>query len=151
MATGVRLVTPQVGTAHVSPITAHPQSGLANAISYRLSLGVATLLASFSGPVVRVAPPKVLFLGAHALLIAGTILLAFGDSPEKYWPFVFPGLAIGSARAMFMYTLARYSMAHSLTMVEAETITIVVSQRRHMSERPIRYGRGRRCGVQFGN
>ena len=42
------------------------------------------------------------------MIIPGTILLAFGDSPERYWPFVFPGLVLGSAGAMVTYMHVRY-------------------------------------------
>ena len=35
------------------------------------------------------------------------VLFCFADAPGTYWPFVFPGLALGSAGAMLAYTHTR--------------------------------------------
>ncbi|OBZ65921.1 hypothetical protein A0H81_14087 [Grifola frondosa] len=71
---------------------------------HMIPIGVAALLASFAGPLSRFFSTKLLILFGHILMIVATILLALGDGPDKYWPFVFPGLVLGSAGAMITYS-----------------------------------------------
>lgn len=62
----------------------------------------------------------VILLG-FTLLLAGTILLPFGNSQAHYWPFVFPGFLLGTAGAAIIYATAKYVperanyLVHSLT------------------------------------
>ena len=77
-------------------------------IHARIPIGVSSVLVSFTSPLGRWISRKILILAGLTLGIAGTILLAFGDSPDKYWRFVFPGLVIGSAGAMLTYMHVRY-------------------------------------------
>ncbi|GBE80918.1 major facilitator superfamily domain-containing protein [Sparassis latifolia] len=71
---------------------------------HMIPIGVTSLLVSFTGPIARYIPRKWIILFGHVIAIAATILFVFADGPDKYWRFVFPGLTIGSAGAMLIYT-----------------------------------------------
>ncbi|CCM01857.1 uncharacterized protein FIBRA_03928 [Fibroporia radiculosa] len=71
---------------------------------HMIPIGVLAFAMSFTGPLSRVINPKWIILFAESLLVIATILLAFADGPDKYWPFVFPGFALGSAGAMLVYS-----------------------------------------------
>jgi len=71
---------------------------------HMIPIGVLAFSMSFTGSLSRVFNPKwIILLGESALVIA-TILLAFADGPDKYWPFVFPAFVLGSGGAMLTYT-----------------------------------------------
>ena len=59
---------------------------------------------SWTGPLARRINPKWIILSGEGMLVAATILLAFADGPDKYWPFVFPAFVLGSGGAMLTYT-----------------------------------------------
>lgn len=71
---------------------------------HMIPIGVAALLISFTGPIARYISPKWIILFGHIVAIAATILFVYADAPDKYWRFAFPGLALGSAGAMIIYT-----------------------------------------------
>ncbi|KAH9936571.1 MFS general substrate transporter [Fomitopsis serialis] len=52
---------------------------------------------------------KWVMLGGQLLVLSGTILLAFGGSAAKYWPFTFPGFCLGTAGTTIHRALRRYS------------------------------------------
>ncbi|KAL1940391.1 hypothetical protein VTO73DRAFT_8963 [Trametes versicolor] len=70
---------------------------------HMIPVGISATVISFTSPLGRYVPPKVLILFGHVLAVAATILLAFGDGDNTYWRLVFPGLIIGSAGAMLIY------------------------------------------------
>ena len=59
---------------------------------------------SFTGPLSRVINSKWIILFGEALCIIATVLFAFADGPERYWPYIFPAFVLGSAGAMLSYT-----------------------------------------------
>ena len=59
---------------------------------------------SWTGPLARRINPKWIILSGEGMLVVATILLAFADGPDKYWPFVFPAFVLGSGGAMLTYT-----------------------------------------------
>ena len=59
---------------------------------------------SWTGPLARRVNPKWIILFGEGMLVAATVLLAFADGPDKYWPFVFPAFVLGSGGAMLTYT-----------------------------------------------
>ncbi|EKM53820.1 uncharacterized protein PHACADRAFT_125786 [Phanerochaete carnosa HHB-10118-sp] len=73
---------------------------------HMVPIGIAALCVCFTGPLARWVSPKWLITFGNVLLIAGTVLFCFADSdaPGVYWRYAFPGLALGSAGAMFVYT-----------------------------------------------
>lgn len=70
----------------------------------RLPIGVLAFSMSFTGSLSRVINPKWIILTGEGMCIIATILLAFADGPERYWPFIFPAFVLGSAGAMLTYT-----------------------------------------------
>lgn len=76
--------------------------------SYRIPIGVLAFAMSFTGPLSRRISPKWIILFGQGILIVATILLAFADGPDKYWPFVFPAFILGSAGAMLTYTHTKW-------------------------------------------
>ncbi|RPD57986.1 MFS general substrate transporter [Lentinus tigrinus ALCF2SS1-7] len=68
-----------------------------------IPIGISATLLSFTSPLGSYISRKYLILAGQMLTIAATILLAFGDAPDRYWRFVFPGLIIGSAGSMITY------------------------------------------------
>lgn len=70
---------------------------------------------SFTGPLSRVINPKWIILTGQSLMIIGTILLAFADTADKYWPFVFPAFVLGSAGAMLTYTHTKSVLQSNVT------------------------------------
>jgi nitrate/nitrite transporter NarK len=59
-------------------------------------------------PVQRHFPLKWILVVAQCLTMIGTLLLTFGDTPQKYWSFVFPGLIIGTAGISPAYIGVKY-------------------------------------------
>lgn len=70
----------------------------------RLPIGAMAFLTSFTGSLSRVINPKWIIITGQLLVMISTLLLAFADRADRYWPFAFPGLAIGSTGAMLCYT-----------------------------------------------
>ncbi|TFK50409.1 MFS general substrate transporter [Heliocybe sulcata] len=52
----------------------------------------------------KLLPLKYVTLIGQALCLTGTALLAFGNSPHRYWSYVFPGLVIGTSGSMVIFT-----------------------------------------------
>ncbi|EKM77920.1 hypothetical protein AGABI1DRAFT_129710 [Agaricus bisporus var. burnettii JB137-S8] len=48
---------------------------------------------------------KWILLVGHLLVIIGTALFPFGDSPQHYWRFVFVGFCIGTTGVLIVYTI----------------------------------------------
>lgn len=71
---------------------------------HMLPIGVLAFAVSFTGGLSRRIQPKWLILGGQILVVIATVLLAFADGEDKYWPFVFPAFCIGTTGAMFAYT-----------------------------------------------
>ncbi|EIW52899.1 MFS general substrate transporter [Trametes versicolor FP-101664 SS1] len=71
---------------------------------HMLPIGVLAFSMSFTGSLSRVINPKWIILTGEGMCIIATILLAFADGPERYWPFIFPAFVLGSAGAMLTYT-----------------------------------------------
>ncbi|KZT01861.1 MFS general substrate transporter [Laetiporus sulphureus 93-53] len=78
-------------------------SAISTAI-HMIPIGVLAFSMSFTGPLSRIINSKWIILSGEGLLVIATILLAFADGPDKYWPFVFPAFVLGSAGAMLTYT-----------------------------------------------
>ncbi|KAJ3528558.1 hypothetical protein NM688_g7983 [Phlebia brevispora] len=68
-----------------------------------IPIGALAFATSFSGPLSERFSPKYVLLAGQALLVVATVLLALADSPDKYWPYVFPAFMIGSTGAMLSY------------------------------------------------
>ncbi|TFK84532.1 MFS general substrate transporter [Polyporus arcularius HHB13444] len=68
-----------------------------------IPIGISATLLSFTSPLGGYISRKYLILSGQTLTIVATVLLAFGDAPDRYWRFVFPGLVIGSAGSMITY------------------------------------------------
>lgn len=75
---------------------------------HMIPIGVLAFAMSFTGSLSRVINSKWIILFAESILIVATILLAFADSPGRYWSFVFPAFVLGSAGAMLTYTHTKY-------------------------------------------
>ena len=71
-------------------------------------MGVSAFIASFCGPLAKHIDPKWLILSGNVGMIIATIIFAFADAADRYWDRVFPGLVIGSAGAMILYTHSKY-------------------------------------------
>ncbi|EPQ51293.1 hypothetical protein GLOTRDRAFT_48961, partial [Gloeophyllum trabeum ATCC 11539] len=51
----------------------------------------------------KVLPLKYVMLIGQILCLVGTALLAFGNSPHRYWSFVFPGLLVGTSGSTMIF------------------------------------------------
>ncbi|KAI0631643.1 MFS general substrate transporter [Trametes polyzona] len=71
---------------------------------HMIPIGVLAFAMSFTGSLSRVINPKWIILTGEGMCIIATVLLAFADGPERYWPFIFPAFVLGSAGAMLTYT-----------------------------------------------
>ncbi|PCH34679.1 MFS general substrate transporter, partial [Wolfiporia cocos MD-104 SS10] len=71
---------------------------------HMIPIGVLAFSMSFTGPLSRKINPRWIILTGEGLLVVATILLAFADGPQRYWPFIFPAFVLGSAGAMLVYT-----------------------------------------------
>jgi len=71
---------------------------------HMIPIGVASFTMSWTGPLNRRIDCKYLILIGHVGLVIATILLAFADTPDKYWSHVFPAFLLGSGGAMLTYT-----------------------------------------------
>lgn len=69
-----------------------------------IPIGVIAFAMSFTGTLSRIINPKWIILFAETMLAVATILLAFADSPDKYWSHVFPAFILGSGGAMLAYS-----------------------------------------------
>ncbi|TBU44577.1 MFS general substrate transporter [Dichomitus squalens] len=78
-------------------------SAISTAI-HMIPIGVLSFSMSFTGPLSRMIDSKWIILFGEGLCIVATILFAFADSPERYWPYIFPAFVLGSAGAMLAYT-----------------------------------------------
>ncbi|KAH8105285.1 MFS general substrate transporter [Cristinia sonorae] len=67
-------------------------------------VGVICFAVSFSGGLSRYTSPKYILLPAQVLVLGATVLLRFGDAPDKYFRFILPGFIIGAAGCMLTYT-----------------------------------------------
>ncbi|OSD00393.1 MFS general substrate transporter [Trametes coccinea BRFM310] len=71
---------------------------------HMLPIGVLAFSMSFTGSLSRFINPKWIILFGETLCLIATLLLAFADRPDRYWPFIFPAFILGSAGAMLTYT-----------------------------------------------
>ncbi|KAI0357081.1 MFS general substrate transporter [Trametes cingulata] len=71
---------------------------------HMLPIGVLAFAMSFTGSLSRVINPKWIILFGEGMCIIATVLLAFADSPSRYWSFIFPAFILGSGGAMLTYT-----------------------------------------------
>jgi hypothetical protein len=53
-------------------------------------------------------PQKWLLVAAQSIALIGTVLLTFGDSSQRYFPFVFPGFILGVMGIAIAYCLVKY-------------------------------------------
>lgn len=61
-----------------------------------LPLGIAGGITAYStGFLVPRIPRRILLLSAQVLMAVGVVLLALADTPDKYWPYIVPGMIIG--------------------------------------------------------
>ncbi|KAG1782220.1 major facilitator superfamily domain-containing protein [Suillus placidus] len=68
-------------------------------------IGVIAFAMSFTGSLSRIFSPKWIILTGLSFCMVATVLLALGGGkPQDYWPYIFPGFALGSAGAMLTYT-----------------------------------------------
>jgi hypothetical protein len=68
-------------------------------------MGIIAFATSFTGPLSRIFSPKWIILTGLSFCMVATALLALGGGrPQDYWPYIFPGFALGSAGAMLTYT-----------------------------------------------
>jgi nitrate/nitrite transporter NarK len=72
----------------------------------RIPVGITSAITGYVGSF-RTSSLKHVLLAAQALLLISTVLLAFADSPDKYWTFVFPAFVVGSTGAMMTFTQAK--------------------------------------------
>ncbi|KDQ57949.1 hypothetical protein JAAARDRAFT_193433 [Jaapia argillacea MUCL 33604] len=71
---------------------------------HMIPIGVMAFAMSFTGPLSRVISPKWLILTGQGLMMIACVLLALADTPDKYWPMVFPAFVLGSTGAMLTFT-----------------------------------------------
>jgi hypothetical protein len=67
--------------------------------------GAATVIV---GTLQRHFPLKWLIVTAQITALVGVILLSFGDSPQRYFPFVFPGFILVAFGIAMAYILVKY-------------------------------------------
>jgi nitrate/nitrite transporter NarK len=72
--------------------------------SLRLPIGLSAFATSWTSILSKIFNAKLLIITGQLLLMAATLLLVFADSPDKYWPLVFPAFVVGSAGAILTYT-----------------------------------------------
>ena len=107
VARSVSLVGYHVGGASVSYISDHTDHPVANTIS-RLPLGIiAGIVSVFASSFTKYVSAKRLIVGGLALVTVATVLLPFADTPERYWPFIFPAFLVGSLAAMTVYSTTK--------------------------------------------
>ncbi|RDX44325.1 MFS general substrate transporter [Lentinus brumalis] len=75
--------------------------------------GALAFAMSFTGSLSHIFNPKWNILFGEGLCIIATTLFAFADGPEKYWPFIFPALVLGSAGAMLTLTQTNIAMCRA--------------------------------------
>ena len=63
---------------------------------------------ALTGPLARRISPQWIILAGMGLMIVANILFVFGDSPDRYWAYLFPAISIGSAGGMLMYTHTKW-------------------------------------------
>ncbi|KAI0631657.1 MFS general substrate transporter [Trametes polyzona] len=71
---------------------------------HMIPIGISAFVSSFTGPLSRKINPKWLILTGEGMCAIATVLLALADGPDRYWPFIFPALVLGSAGAMLTFT-----------------------------------------------
>ncbi|XP_006457433.1 hypothetical protein AGABI2DRAFT_229854 [Agaricus bisporus var. bisporus H97] len=82
-----------------------------NTAVHFLPIGLLASAMSFvAGPLQRNFPLKWVLCSAQSLALIGTIFLTFGDSPQHYWPFIFPGLIIGTAGIATAYMVVNIAV-----------------------------------------
>lgn len=72
-----------------------------------IPLGLLSFITSFFAPsLLRLAPARWVLLCSVSLIAISTILLPFGDRPDRYWPLVFPSFCIGTVGATITFSCA---------------------------------------------
>ncbi|KAH8829787.1 MFS general substrate transporter [Flagelloscypha sp. PMI_526] len=87
-----------------------------------LPIGIAGAAMSFTSPLAKYISVKYILLVGYAGMITGTILLTQADRPERYWSFVFPAFAIGSAGTMITYVFSNIGIFRSTPPAIAGTV-----------------------------
>ncbi|KAH8105286.1 MFS general substrate transporter [Cristinia sonorae] len=75
-----------------------------------IPMGVFAFAISFTGALSRFTSPKYILLPAQVLILTATILLRFGDAPDKYFSFILPGFILGTSGCMLTYTHANIAI-----------------------------------------
>ncbi|OBZ72813.1 putative MFS-type transporter EfpA [Grifola frondosa] len=107
---------------------------------HMIPLGVMAFAMSFTGSLSRKVNPKWIILCGECLCIVATLLLAFADRPQRYWPFVFPAFVLGSSGAMLTYTHTKWVSLRS-DMRGASQLTDLLCQHRDIPDEPAEHGR----------
>ena len=89
---------------------------------HRIPIGITAFLAALTGPLSRIVDPKYLILSGEALSAGMTVLLAFADRPERYWPYIFPGLVLGTVGMMATYTHTNIAIFRGVPPTQAGTV-----------------------------
>ncbi|KAH8829768.1 major facilitator superfamily-domain-containing protein [Flagelloscypha sp. PMI_526] len=87
-----------------------------------LPIGIAGAAMSFTSPLAKYISVKYILLVGYAGMITGTVLLTQADRPERYWSFVFPAFAIGSAGTMITYVFSNIGIFRSTPPAIAGTV-----------------------------
>ncbi|KAH8829092.1 MFS general substrate transporter [Flagelloscypha sp. PMI_526] len=87
-----------------------------------LPIGIASGAAAFTGSLVKYFSVKHILLVGYAGMITGTVLLTQADSPDRYWPYAFPGFTIGSAGTMMTYVFGNIGIFRSTPPTIAGTV-----------------------------
>ncbi|KAH8829765.1 MFS general substrate transporter [Flagelloscypha sp. PMI_526] len=87
-----------------------------------LPIGIAAAAMSFISPLVKYVSAKYILLVGYAGMITATVLLTQADRPERYWSYVFPAFAIGSAGTMITYVFSNIGIFRSTPPAIAGTV-----------------------------
>ncbi|OCH86704.1 MFS general substrate transporter [Obba rivulosa] len=74
-----------------------------------IGLGIFPVLPLAAGLQSKLRLKWVIVIG-FALQLIGTILLPFGNSKERYWPFIFPGFLLGTAGSALIYATTNIAL-----------------------------------------
>jgi MFS family permease len=74
-----------------------------------IALGMFPILPLSAGLQSKIRLKWVILIG-QVLVLAGTVLLPFADSPERYWRFAFPGFLLGTSGCALIYTTTNIAL-----------------------------------------
>lgn len=75
--------------------------------STALITGAGLIITLFSRPWTERFETKWVLIASEALMITGSVILPFADSPHKYWSRDFPAFVIGTSGASFLFVNAK--------------------------------------------